>query len=305
MDPDAPHAAAHEAHRYAAWRERFPGDPMDPLVAKANQHKMWTEAAPGWRKKDEWIQGHTAPVSARMCARLKPGDRVLDIASGTGEPALTAAPRVLPGGDVIGVDFVEEMLAIAREKAAQRGIRNVEFRRMDGETLDFPPDSFDAATFRWGLMFMPDPHACLSRIQRALKPGASLTLTCWAAPEKNPWVTLPLAVIKTRVEVPDPPPGTPGPFTFADPDKLRAVLATAGFSRVTLETMDLTMADFDTGAEYVSSMLDLAATLRDLMSKQPPDLRKLLTAEIAREAERIGGGRAHLRGQTWVATAWK
>jgi SAM-dependent methyltransferase len=245
---------------------------MDNEAAKANQHSTWKSVAPGWKKHDATLRRYAAGATERIVAGLKPGDHVLDVASGT------------------------------REKAAGRGLKNIEFRRVDGEMLDVPDASFDAVTMRFGLMFMPDPGACLSRARRALKPGAHIALVCWAAPDRNPWASLPIAVLKRHVEVPAPPPGAPGLFAFADAARLRSTIEAAGFSDVKVEEVELTMSDFDTGAEYVAFTLELAGPIAMLFAKLPEAERGAVAEEIAREAERAGGGKPLLKGVALLAT---
>src|SRR3990170_5112484 len=135
----------------------------DPEAIKERQRQEWGLAAAGWRKHDARLIENAAPVTRRLLALagLSPGMRVLDIASGTGEPALPAAEVVGPGGRVVLTDQSEEMLAVAREKAEARGLRNVEFRVADGEELEAGDGEFDAVLCRWGIMFMPEPVRCL------------------------------------------------------------------------------------------------------------------------------------------------
>ena len=276
---------------------------MDAAAVKALQLKQWSGAAPGWRKHDAALHGHLAPLTEHMVAGLRRGQRVLDVCSGTGEPALSAAARVLPDGHVTGVDFAEEMLAVARDKAAQRGLRNLEFRPMDAETLDFPAAHFDAATFRFGLMFMPDPAGCLAGLRRVLKPGSTLSLACWADPQLNPWAAIPAAFVKTALALPEPDPTAPGMFAFADPVRLQAALSSGGFSQVRIERLELVMADMDTGAEFVAFTREVGGALRTALERLPPEGQQRLVEDVAREVERVGGGRAHLKGVAWVATA--
>src|SRR5437763_1435369 len=129
---------------------------VDKQTAKANQFKAWQAVAPGWKRWSDLMRRITKPLTDRMVAEVSPGQRVLDIASGCGEPAIAMAEKVGPQGSVLGTDLVEDMLVFAREHAAARGLTNIEFRHVDGEELDVPPGSFDVVTMRWGLMFMPD-----------------------------------------------------------------------------------------------------------------------------------------------------
>ena len=276
---------------------------MDKEAAKAGQHKAWQSVAAGWRKHDEVFRRLTQGVTDRMTANIKPGQRVLDIACGVGEPAITSAKKVGPTGSVLATDLVPEMVAYARECAAARGVSNVEFRVVDGEQLDVPPASFDAVTIRWGLMFMPDPGACLTQARTALKPGGSLVATTWTGPARNPWVAVPLAVLGRHVEVPAPPPGSPGMFALADSERLKKIVEDAGFSNVTLEELTVPMSDNDRGADYVAFILEFAGPVAMLFNKVPAEKRAEVAAEMASEVERAGGGSGRVTGVTWIVTA--
>lgn len=276
---------------------------MDATAIKATQRKVWSTMAAGWRKHDALFRRQSAPVSERIIAGLKPGQHVLDLASGLGDPAIQAAERVGPAGRVLAGDLVEEMVAFARESAASRGLTNIEFRVTDGEELDVPPGAFDAVTMRFGLMFLPNPAACLQRCYTALKPGGTIALSCWCGPDKNAWASMPMGILKKYLELPAAPPGTPGLFQFADPEHLRATLAAAGFTDIAIDAVELTMADFATGDEYVAFTMETAGPIAMAFARLTDEQKKQVAAEIGNEAVRIGGGRAHLRGLTWVATA--
>lgn len=264
---------------------------------------IWSRLAAGWKKHDALHMRHTADVTARMVAGLLPGQRVLDIACGTGDPTLAAAERVGPGGKVIGIDFVEELLELGRAKAAAQGLTQVEFLCESGESLPFPPASFDRVTIRWGLMFMSDPATCLAHAYRVLAPGGWLAIACWAAVAENPWATILPVVLKRHVELPPAEPGGPGPFALSDPERLRSLLSSAGFAEIAIEAVDLPMSDFERGADFVSYRLDTAGPLSAFILALPDAMRETVLAEAAVEAERLGGGRAHLRGLTWLAMA--
>jgi len=273
-------------------------------TAKQEQHDAWQAVAPGWARWDQRLRRLTQPVTDWLVREVKPGDRVLDIASGVGEPAISLGERVGPSGAVVGTDLVEEMLAAARANAAARGVTNVEFRKVDGEHLDVPPASFDVATCRWGLMFMPDPVACLATARDALKPGGHVALACWAGPDRNTWVSVPMRMLMQRLGVSPPPPGSPGLFALADFERLQGVIEKAGFTRVLLEEVELPMSDFDSGAEYLQYMLDLAGPLAALFARVPESDRSAVFAELAAACDEAGGGSVRgLRGVSWVATA--
>jgi len=228
---------------------------------------------------------------------------VLDIASGVGEPAISIAEHVGPSGSVLGTDLVEEMVAAARVHAAERDVRNVEFKRVDGETFNVDPGSFDLVTIRWGLMFMPDPGACLVRARAALKPGGRLAVACWAAPDRNPFASVPMSVLARHLDVSPPPPGTPGLFALADPDHLRGIIEATGFTDVHIEDVTVPMSDFDRGSEFLRFMLDLAGPIAGLFAKVPEGEQQAVFDEMSRAVEVAGGGSARLEGVTWIATA--
>ncbi|HXI59527.1 MAG TPA: methyltransferase domain-containing protein [Polyangia bacterium] len=282
---------------------------MDKSAMKTRELGNWTRVAPGWRKYDEYLSRTFRPVSERLLdeAGVGPGHRVLDIASGTGEPAIPAALRVGDAGFVLGSDFVEEMLACAREKADAHGLPRLEFRRLDGELLDVPDASFDAVTMRWGLMFMPDPGACLKQAYRALRPGGRIALSCWAAPERNPWLTVAMGVLKRYIEIPSPPAGATGIFAFADPSRLRAAIEAAGFRDVRVDPLDVDAIDFATGAEYFSFVFEIAGPLTSLYAQLDQATQEQVARDVAAEARRASRSRERvsLSGVTWVATGTK
>ena len=266
----------------------------------AGQRRQWDGLAAGWRRHDAVHRRCTAGVTARMVAGLRPGDRVLDIACGTGDPTLAAAARVGPSGSVLGVDLSAEMLEVARELAA--GLDQIEFRCAAAESLDLS-SSFDRVTIRWGLMFMADPAACLASAHRALVPDGVLAVACWASPAYNPWATVLATVLRRHVAVPPPPAGFTGPFSLDDPDRLHALIAAAGFDRIAIEAVALPMSDLERGADFVEYRLDTAGPLASLFRSLPLDQQDAIAEEMALEVERIGGGRAHLGGLTWLALA--
>jgi ubiquinone/menaquinone biosynthesis C-methylase UbiE len=278
----------------------------DGAALKAKEHKVWTNVAPGWRTHDAVLVQATAPVTERMLrlADLREGKEVLDIAAGTGEPSIPAARMVGPAGRVIATDFVEDMLSFAREKASRAGVKNVEFRRVDGEALDFPDASFDAATIRFGIMFMPEPEACLRAVHRVLKPGGRIAVATWASPDKNIWASGAAAILRKLANTPAPPPGAPGIFAFADDKRLRQVLTGAGFRDVKVEPVEVTLADHDTPAAYFTFLLEIAGPLAALWAQLTPGQQEEARAAIF---EQVTGkdGRVKMSGLAWVAAGQK
>lgn len=274
--------------------------------AKEQQQQSWSSVAPGWRKHDKRLTEAFRAVSQTLLdqAGVRAGQHVLDVACGTGEPAIPAAQRIGAAGRVVATDFVAAMVDVAREKATAAGLDNIEFRVVDGEQLDLPTAAFDAATMRWGLMFMPNPVACLQHIHRALKPGARLALATWAAPDRNPWAAIPLTVLKRYMDLPAPVPGQTGIFAFADPDRLRSALIEGGFDDVSIESLEVLWGGAESGLAYFAEVIEMAGPLASLYARLPEDTKRAYADEVAAEAERqsVRKPGVALPGVTWIAS---
>ena len=202
------------------------------------QKAEWGAVAPGWQRNRERMTGPASVITERMVAAsgVRPGDKVLDLACGVGDPAFTLAEAVGPSGRVLGLDLSPEMVVAASSWAGQQGVENVEFRTIESELdLGVPAESFDVATCRLGLQFMPDPVAALQEVRAALKPGGQLAASVWGAPERNPNFTVPMEIIGRHADLPPEPGGSPGIFALSDPDDLEVILNTAGFNDVRTE----------------------------------------------------------------------
>lgn len=275
---------------------------------KQHQHNTWSSVATGWARRHDMLSRCSAHVTTRMLelADVSSGKSVLDVASGSGEPAISAAKQVGPEGQVLGTDFVEDMLVTARINAANAGLANIGFRCIDSETLDFGTESFDCATIRWGLMFMPNPVGALTRIHNSLRSGGRLSVATWAEPARNPFVTLALEVMEKYREIPETPPGSPGIFALSDKDKLRNTLETAGFVDIQCEEMPIRAIEAETPIEYWETLYDLAGPISLLYADMEKNQQNLFvedfTTQVAKhsESDRIG-----LSGITWVAAGRK
>lgn len=170
-------------------------------------------------------------------AAVQPGERVLDIGCGTGSLALALGPVA---GTVLGVDISAPQLEVARRRAAEAGLSNVEFVEADAQVYEFEPESFDAAVSRFGVMFFDDPAAAFANIGRALRPGGRVVFAVWQEMAKNEWLMVPVGAALAHVPIPPlGDPGAPGPFALADPDRVRSVFGAAGFVDVEFEPVEL------------------------------------------------------------------
>ena len=207
---------------------------VDAVEFRDGQRHQWNNAATGWRRWSELIDGAASGISERLVelAGVEPGSRVLDVAAGYGEPSLTAARRAGADGAVLATDISAEMIAFGRERAATAGLENIEFVQSDAASLDFPRASFDAALSRWGIIFEPDAEAAATHIRSFLKPGRRMAISSWGSPDRVPFLGIPMRTAMQRLGVLPPPPGTPGPLSRPTPQALGGLLEAAGFSDV-------------------------------------------------------------------------
>jgi SAM-dependent methyltransferase len=209
-------------------------------VAFANieQAEFWSQLAPTWLELEDQLEevGRLPGQLAMDRLELRPGQRVVDLGCGSGRTTLELASRVGPDGEVVGVDIAAEMLARGRDRAARLGTANIEFLHGDVQAHDLGEARFDAAYSRFGVMFFTDPVAAFANVRRALRPGGALSFVCWQSVFDNEWALVPGAAVATVTgSLPTMPgPAEPGPFSLADPGRVRAVLDAAGFDSVAI-----------------------------------------------------------------------
>jgi SAM-dependent methyltransferase len=208
---------------------------FDAAAYKAETRKVWDATCPGWEASLEYFERGAAAVTARLLelADLRPGQSVLDVATGHGEPALTAAGVVGPTGRVVGIDLAPRMVAAARARARAAGVDHVTFAVADLEDLDGAGvgEGFDAVLSRFGLMFAVDHVAAFRTLARRLRPGGVLAAAVWGPPDRHLMSVGPVALAE-RIGLPAPAVGVPGPYGMADGGRLRADLVAAGFGGV-------------------------------------------------------------------------
>ncbi len=180
-------------------------------------------------------------------------DRVLDIGCGTGQTTRDAA-RIAASGAALGVDLSAQMIELARRLAVAEGITNARFEQADAQIYPFEVEAFDVAISRTGAMFFGDPVAAFRNIASALRPGGRLALLAWQALPRNEWIRELLTALAAGRDLPSSPPDVPGPFSLADPDRVRGILSQAGFTDVQLDGLAAPMsfgADADDAYHFV------------------------------------------------------
>lgn len=278
--------------------------PFDPVRYKAGVLRDWDTAAPGWKNWWQQIEPELQPISDRMMevADIRPGQHVLDLATGIGEPAVTAARRVGPSGRVIAADFAPQMLDIGRARVHELGLHNIEFREMDVEALDLPGQSFDAIFCRFGLMYLPDLQGTLERIHELLLPGGRLTAAVWGPPQRVPFASVPMSVAMRELNVPPPPPGMPGVFRLADAHYVEQLLVQAGFTQVHTEPMTLTLA-WSSPQEFVRFHQEVLTQLNALLSRYPVERQAAVWQAITEAAQQYTAPDGTLRMENEVILA--
>jgi SAM-dependent methyltransferase len=212
-------------------------------------------------------------------AKLEPGHRVLDLASGTGDPALTLAAVVGPTGHVVVTDLGPQMLEIARENAERAGLHNLSFDVVDAHAMPYADASFDRVTCRLGVMYFWDCARALAEIRRVLKPGGVVALIAWGPVEQNQYMRAALGPFKQRQPPPAVPPDCPHPYRFAVPGSLGAQLRAAGFASVLEETRAVRMIWPGPPDELWRRLYEVSAPMRPYFDSFTPDIRTQAIAE--------------------------
>ena len=247
---------------------------FDPGKYKEGQRQEWDSVAEAWRKWWPFFEQSAQQVSTKLCdmAGIDLGDRVLDISTGIGEPAVTVAGLVGPQGSVYATDQSPAMLRIARERVSELRLDNIEFVEADTEALELPEAEFDAAVCRWGLMFLPNPHEALRRIRRSLKPGAKFATSVWSTPDKVPFLSLAMGIAQKVLQPPPPPPPPDAPnlFKLGAPGLVESILEQSGFEDASASVLTVQM-EAGSAEEYRDFVRDIAPPIRALVSNRRPE----------------------------------
>lgn len=241
------------------------------------------------------------PVTEAFVEHSRPatGMAVLDLASGTGEPAITLAGRVGPTGHVTALDLSAELLEIAAGRARDRGLTNFSTQQSDAHSLPFPADSFDLVTSRFGVMFFRKVELALREAWRVLRPGARACLLAWGPFEQPYWQSM-MGVVHRHVGGPLLDPAGPNPFQFADAGSLSAVLRSAGFSEVEEQTKTVPWTWPGPVEEVWDQAQAVAVPFRPLLERVPADQWPKIHAEVHATVAQYSDGEKIAFGATVV-----
>jgi SAM-dependent methyltransferase len=244
----------------------------------------WTgeKTVAAWRKWHAQIAAFTRGATEAIleAAHLRPGMRVLDLACGVGDPALSIAQEVAPSGRVTATDLGPGMMSLAEELARKKGLTNTEFRQASAESLPFADATYDVISCRFGIMFFPDLPKALHECLRVLKPGGRAAFVAWGK-MAQPFFTTTAGILLKHLPAPPPPPDPDAPslFMFGERGRLRRALETAGFSNVHEEDRIIDGRWSSSVEEYWEQFTEVAAPFRPLLEQLTPEKKSEAKAE--------------------------
>jgi ubiquinone/menaquinone biosynthesis C-methylase UbiE len=259
-----------------------------------------------WVRRQEMQDVVLGPVSDVLIDRAAPkvGERVIDIGCGCGATTFAFANKVGARGHVLGVDISAPMLALARELAPADA--PLEFSLADATVQAFQPASFDLLVSRFGVMFFAEPAVSFANMRKALRASGRVAFACWRTPRDNPWMMMPLmAAYKHVPKLPEMGPEDPGPFAFANEERVRRILTEAGFSKIALERHDLSL-DVAVGRGLdaaVNTAVEIGPVSRALEG-QPPETVAAVAASVREAlAPHLKANNVALGASIWIVTA--
>jgi len=280
---------------------------FDAAAYKNAQREQWNRDGAAWRRWNPVLDRWYGEATRQMLdlAQLQPGQHILDIAAGAGEPSVSAAARVGPGGRVLATDISEGIVELARQAAHEHGLPQIETRTMDGESPDLPDNSFDAVLCRLGLMYMPHRVAALRAWRRVLKTGGRVAVVVFSTPERNDWGAVPASIIRRRVHLPPPTPGQPGPFALGAPGLLQGMFRDAGFANPEISAVPAPHR-MESATAYVRVAREAFGGFKAMMARLPEEERAPVWAEVEIALRRYESADGFVApGECLVCTATK
>jgi SAM-dependent methyltransferase len=252
------------------------------MSSNDQQIEYWNGAVgERWARLQQTIDRNLAEITKSLLpfAAAKPGERVLDVGCGCGTTTLLLSKAVGGGGDVTGIDISAPMLAVARGRGA-----GTNFLEADASLHLFKP-THDLVFSRFGVMFFADPAQAFANIRKALAPRGRLAFVCWRDVTENLWASAPFAAARALLP-PQPPadPLAPGPFAFADQNRLRDILTHAGFRAIRIDKLDSVMnmgANADEAAAQALNIGPLARAAAEFDEAAREKIRETVKAALA------------------------
>ena len=264
-----------------------------------------------WASNQASVDSNFAPLTAALLAAAAPapGEAAIDVGCGCGETTLAVARAAGASGRVVGVDVSAPMQGLARKRAEALTAEAapVEWVLHDAATHPFRAHEFDLLISRFGVMFFADPAAAFGNLRRAMKPGGRLAMLCWRTPPENPWFQVPRAAVLPLVPPPEPvPPDAPGPFAFADPERVIRILAEAGFAapHAAAVDADLVVASGPGALEQATGFCTRIGPVAALLREATEATRMAARAAMSETLRaHLHGDRIALAAACWLYTA--
>ena len=233
----------------------------------------WEVSSQYWSKHQALIEKMYAPLSQALIeeAGIAPGQAVLDVGGGSGEPALTIAPVVGTSGSVTYTDPAAGMVKTARAEAERKGLTNIQFQQCPAEQLPFADASFDVGVGRLSVMFFPDVMAGLREVLRVIKPGGYVSFLVWANKEVNPFFNVVTEILDRFVPAESQAEDAPEAFRFAAPGKLAKLLEEAGATSVTERTLEFSIEALINVEQFWELRTEMSDTFRNKLARLVPD----------------------------------
>ena len=260
-----------------------------------------------WVAMQQEIDRIVAPFgdAALKAAAPQPGERVIDVGCGCGDTSIEIARMVGASGSVLGIDVSQPMLEVARSHAALANCAHLAFRDGDASEAELPA-SIDLLFSRFGVMFFGQPSPAFSHLRKSLRTGGRCVFVCWRAPRDNAWAMTPLSAARKAMGVTPPPadPDAPGPFAFADEERLRTVLSTAGFHDIAVQRFDTAILLGATPRAAAQSAVQLGPVSR-LVREVGVEHLPIIVDAVERTLAPLAApdGHVSLNGSTWIVSA--
>ncbi|NWH07622.1 MAG: methyltransferase domain-containing protein [Alphaproteobacteria bacterium] len=277
--------------------------PQSPAI---DQREYWNgDVGARWAAHYERTDRMLERISSALFAAAVPlpGEHVLDIGCGAGTTSLALARAVGAEGRVTGLDISEPMLAVARTRAATAGLP-ITFTAADAASADMTGLGADLLFSRFGVMFFDDPISAFANLRQAASAKGRLAFVCWAPAAENAWVMEPmLAALPFLPPQPEVPPGTPGPFAFADKDRTRAIITHAGYREVEIEPLRSSAYIGDDAKAAAAEMLQIGPLSRAVAGLDEETKVSILTAVEGRLRAHEGKDGIALGAACWLVRA--
>jgi len=264
------------------------------------------EAGQKWVDQSDRLDSMLAPFADKVleAAAIRPGERALDIGCGAGALTLSATERAGGEAGSLGVDVSEPLLALARKRAADAGSPS-RFEHADASAYE-TPDKLDLMISRFGVMFFEDPSTAFANIRGQVRDGGRMAFICWQALQLNDWAFAPfqaaLPLLKEAPPMPDPT--APGPFAFADKDRLAQLLGDAGWRDISIDPFEPQMAlpgdDVESSAEFMLKLGPLSRLI-EAQDLDPAPFREVVIKRLGENVRE--DGRVALRSACWLVRA--